>query len=237
MLPSQRLSGLITDIDGTITDPGRRIHLGAIAAIRDLVEKGIPVILASGNTACFLDAISKMIGTSGIYVGENGGIVRTGYGHDLILLGDGDPARRAFDHLAKTFHARGIEIEPYSIPYRFVDVAFARTVPVQDVREILRDYPVEVLDTGFAIHLHPPGISKGEAFSHLASLLGLTTSDFLAVGDAENDIDLLRRAGIGVAVGNAHPDLASSADRIMEKEYGDGFIEAVNEFSPYFLER
>jgi len=96
---------------------------------------------------------------------------------------------------------------------------------------------VEVLDTGFAIHLHPPGISKGEAFSHLASLLGLTTLDFLAVGDAENDIDLLRRAGIGVAVGNAHPDLASSADRIMEKEYGDGFVEAVNEFSPYFLER
>lgn len=237
MFPSHRLRGLITDIDGTITDPGRRIHLGAIVAIRDLVEKGIPVILASGNTACFLDAISKMIGTSGIYIGENGGIVRTGYGHDLILLGDGDPARRAFDHLAKAYHERGIEIEPYSIPYRFVDVAFARTVPVQEVQEIIRDHPVEVLDTGFAIHLHPPGISKGEAFSHLATLMGLTTSDFLAVGDAENDIDLLKRAGIGVAVGNAHPDLARSADRVMEKEYGEGFMEALNEFSPYFLER
>lgn len=237
MPSSPCLRGLVTDIDGTITDPKRRIHLGAINAIRDLVDKGTPVVLASGNTSCFLDAISKMIGTSGVYIGENGGIIRSGYGHDLILLGDGEPPRRAFDYLVHVFNDRGVVLEPYSIPYRFVDVAFARTVPVPDVREILQDHPVEVLDTGFAIHLHPPGVSKGEAFSHLATLMGLTTSDFLAVGDAENDIDLLTRAGIGIAVANAHPDLARSADRVTEKEYGDGFVQAVKEYSRYFLER
>ena len=37
------------DIDGTITDSNKKIHLGAIAALRRLEEAGIPVILATGN--------------------------------------------------------------------------------------------------------------------------------------------------------------------------------------------
>jgi len=237
MEPSHRLRGLITDIDGTITDPQRRIHTGAIQAIRDLMARGVSVVLASGNTACFMDAISKMIGTSGTYIGENGGIIRTGYGRDLILLGDGSPPRRALEDLVEAYRRRGIVIEPYSLPYRFVDVAFARTVPVSEVREILRNHPVEVLDTGFAIHLHPPGVSKGEAFTRLAGVMGLNTKDFLAVGDAENDIELIRRAGAGVAVANSHPGLARSADRVTKNEYGDGFVEAVTEYFSYFLER
>lgn len=231
---SGRLRGLVTDIDGTITDPRRRIHTGAITAIRDLMERGVIVVLASGNTACFMDALSKMIGTEGIYIGENGGIIRAGYGRDLVKLGDGSPPRKALDDLVNAYRQKGIGIEPYSVPYRFVDVAFARTVPVQEVRDILRDHPVEVLDTGFAIHLHPPGVSKGTAFGRLADMIGLGTRDFLAVGDAENDIELLRRAGIGVAVANSHPDLARSADRVTKKEYGDGFVEAVTECGSLF---
>lgn len=232
-----RLRGLITDIDGTLTDPGRRIHTGAMTLIRDLVDRGIPVVLASGNTSCFMDAVSRMIGTGGTYIGENGGIIRTGYDQDLTLLGDGGPPRRALDDLMHAYRERGITLDLYSLPYRFVDVAFAKTVPVDEVRGMIRHHPVEVLDTGFAIHLHPPGVSKGEAFSVLAGMLGLAAKDFLAVGDAENDIDLIKRAGVGVAVANSHPDLARSADWVTKKRYGDGFVEAIKEYSSYFLER
>lgn len=232
-----RLRGLVTDIDGTITDPQRRIHTGAIDLIRDLMGKGIFVILASGNTSCFMDAISKMIGTPGTYIGENGGIIRNGYGEEITLLGDGAAPRRALAELVDTYRARGIRIEHYSLQYRFVDVAFARTVPVHEVREIVKHHPVEVLDTGFAIHIHPPGISKGKAFSELAGRMGLTTRDFLAVGDAENDIDLLARAGVSVAVANAHPFLARNADFVARQGYGDGFLEGVKKYGPYFLER
>ncbi|OPX67252.1 MAG: Phosphoglycolate phosphatase [Methanoregulaceae archaeon PtaB.Bin056] len=234
---SLRLRGLVTDIDGTITDQKRRIHTGAIDLIRELMDEGIFVILASGNTSCFMDAVSKMIGTPGTYIGENGGIIRNGYSRDIVLLGDGVAPRNALKTLVDAYRTRGIEIEHYSLPYRFVDVAFARTVPPGEVREIVRDHPVEVLDTGFAIHIHPPGVNKGIAFSQLAGLMGLKTRDFLAVGDAENDIELLRRAGVGVAVANAHPDLARTADLITQREYGEGFVEGVKEYLSYFLER
>lgn len=234
---SFRFKGLVTDIDGTITDPKRRIHTRAIGLIRELMDEGIFVVLASGNTSCFMDAVSKMIGTPGTYIGENGGIIRNGYAHDIVLLGDGVAPRNALEALAEAYRTRGIEIENYSLPYRFVDVAFARTVPPDEVREIVRNHPVEVLDTGFAIHIHPPGVNKGIAFSKLAGLMGLETRDFLAVGDAENDIELLRRAGVGVAVANAHPHLAQAADWITQREYGEGFVEGVKKYLSYFLER
>lgn len=231
------LKGLVTDIDGTITDPRRRIHTGAIEILRDLMEKGVYVVLASGNTSCFMDAVSKMIGTPGTYIGENGGIIRNGYGQDITLLGDGVAPRKALCDLVEAYQRKGISIEHYSLPYRFVDVAFARTLPVDEVRGILEHHPVEVLDTGFAIHIHPPGVNKGVAFSEMARAMGLDTRDFLAVGDAENDIELLRRAGIGVAVANAHPQLVLYADHVTERECGDGFIEGVKKYMAYFLER
>jgi hydroxymethylpyrimidine pyrophosphatase-like HAD family hydrolase len=80
-------------------------------------------------------------------------------------------------------------------------------------------------------------MSKGLAFLNLAGELGLDPSDFLAIGDAENDIELLRYAGIGAAVGNAPKELASAADYVSEKKYGAGFIEALDRYMPYFLER
>lgn len=234
---SRRFRGLVTDIDGTITDFRRRIHTGAIESIRTLVDAGIRVVLASGNTACFMDAISKMVGTGGVYIGENGGIIRTGWDSGISVLSDGTAPRLALWDLVSACRERGIEIEHYSLPYRFVDVAIARTVPVELVREIVGEHPVEVIDTGFAIHIHPPGVNKGTAFAKLAATMGMETTEFLAVGDGENDLEMLALAGKGVAVGNAHPRLKMHADEVTEKEYGEGFLEALDRNFPHFLER
>jgi len=229
--------GLITDIDGTITDARRRIHTGAVESIRQLVDAGICVVFASGNTACFMDALSNMTGTNGFYIGENGGIVRSGWNSGLSVLADGTAPRVALWELVSVCRKRGIEIEHYSLPYRFVDVAFARTIPVPFVEEVVRSHPVRVLDTGFAIHIHPPGVSKGAAFTKIAESLGMETSEFLAVGDGENDIDMLERAGVGVAVANAHSWLKRHADEVTEKKFGDGFVEALERNFTHFLDR
>ena len=71
------LKAVLTDIDGTITDSSRRINTGAINTIRFLVNDGIEVVLASGNTSCFMDALCKMIGTHGTFIAENGGVFRS----------------------------------------------------------------------------------------------------------------------------------------------------------------
>ena len=82
------LKALLTDVDGTITDASRRIDTGAIECIRSLVDDGIEVVLASGNTACFMDALCKMAGTRGTFIAENGGVYRIGYTGTLKITGD-----------------------------------------------------------------------------------------------------------------------------------------------------
>lgn len=231
------LKALLTDIDGTITDPTRRISTGSIETIRSLVDSGIEVVLASGNTSCFMDALSKMIGTKGTFIAENGGVFRVGFTGSLHTAGDQGVCRKALEVLQGHFRASETELELYSAMYRFSDIAFARTVPVDEVRSVLRNYPVQVIDTGYAIHLQSPGINKGTALVDLAREMGLVPADFLAIGDSLNDIQMLKTAGIGITVANAHPDTKAVAQYIAKKEYGDGFVEAVEKYYSYFRAR
>ena len=231
------LKALLTDIDGTITDPTRRISTGSIETIRSLVDSGIEVVLASGNTSCFMDALSKMIGTKGTFIAENGGVFRVGFSGQLVIRGDQAAIKTALTVVQEHFQKQGISLDLFSPTYRFSDLAFARTVPAEEVRMVLRDEPVQVIDTGYAIHLQTPGINKGTALRELAQEMRLTPADFLAIGDSLNDVQMLKAAGIGITVANAHPDVKAVAQYIAGKEYGDGFVEAVEKYYPYFLAR
>ena len=224
-------------MDGTITDSHRRINTAAIACIRDLMGRGVEVVLASGNTACFMDALARMIGTSGTFIAENGGVYRIGFGGALHVEGDRSEALAAYRVLDEYYRKKGMSLELYSDQYRFSDVAFARTVPPEEVREVMRERGVKVLDTGFAIHLQSKGISKGLALRRLATDMGIPIQEFLAMGDSENDLEMIEAAGVGVAVANARNAVKAAADYVTEKGDGDGFVEAIARYLPYFLER
>jgi len=227
------LKAVLTDIDGTITDSSRRINTGAINTIRSLVDNGIEVVLASGNTSCFMDALCKMIGTHGTFIAENGGVFRIGFNGTPRIKGDQGVCRTALEVLQAHYRSQGTELDLYSPAYRYADLAFGRTVPIGEVKMLLKDYPVKVLDTGYAIHLQSLGVDKGTALIALAEEMGLSPSDFLAVGDSLNDIQMLATAGIGATVANGHPDIKATAKYVAEKEYGDGFVEVIEKFDSY----
>jgi len=231
------LKALLTDIDGTVTDPSRRLSTAAVEVMRSLVDKGVEVVLASGNTSCFMDALCRTIGTNGTFIAENGGVFRVGFTGSLHIKGDQNICRKALEVIQAYYRDQGKEIVLLSPTYRFTDLAFARTVPSDEVVKILRDHPVKVIDTGYALHLQAPGIDKGTALEALAQEMGLLPSDFLAIGDSVNDIQMLRKAGIGVTVANAHPDTKAVAEFIAEKEYGNGFVEAITRYFSYFRAR
>ena len=231
------LKALLTDIDGTITDPSRRINTRAVEVIRSLVDNGIEVVLASGNTSCFMEALCKMIGTKGTFIAENGGVFRVGFDGTPRIKGDQNVCRQALEVLQAHYRTKGIELTLFSPTYRFSDLAFARTVPSDEVKIILRDHPVQVIDTGYAIHLQALGINKGTALVALAPEMGLLPGDFLAIGDSVNDIQMLKTAGVGVTVANAHPDTKAAAEYVAEKGYGEGFVETIEKYYPYFLAR
>jgi len=54
--------------------------------------------------------------------------------------------------------------------------------------------------------------SKGNALNELMKILGFSRNNVISMGDNLNDIELIDVAGIGIAVGNAHPELKKIAN-------------------------
>lgn len=62
--------------------------------------------------------------------------------------------------------------------------------------------------------LLPKGISKGDLLVRLADILGIDRKKTIAVGDYNNDVSMIKAAGIGYAVANAIPQAKAVADRV-----------------------
>jgi hydroxymethylpyrimidine pyrophosphatase-like HAD family hydrolase len=58
------------------------------------------------------------------------------------------------------------------------------------------------------------GTSKGAALAFRLRRNGLSPMDLLAFGDAENDLEMLRMAGLGIAMANATPGLKAEFGRL-----------------------
>ena len=76
----------------------------------------------------------------------------------------------------------------------------------------------------------PPGASKGAGVKKLVKELGVPMQSVLALGDAENDLEMLQFAGVGVAVGNAPESVKQAADVVVASNDQDGVAEAVERF-------
>jgi Cof subfamily protein (haloacid dehalogenase superfamily) len=77
------------------------------------------------------------------------------------------------------------------------------------------------------IELMSAGINKGEALKAAAAKLSIPMTEVMAIGDSDNDREMIREAGIGVAMGNALDTVKAEADRITGFCDEDGAAEAI----------
>lgn len=70
-------------------------------------------------------------------------------------------------------------------------------------------------------------VSKAEALRKVAEYCGVLIEETAAIGDAGNDIPMLREAGIGIAMGNAAETTKSKADRVTKDNEHDGVAYAL----------
>lgn len=75
------------------------------------------------------------------------------------------------------------------------------------------------------IEFQAEGVSKGKGLEFLASSLGLSASEVLAVGDSLNDLDMLAWAGYRACVANSHPLVKRSVPLVSKESYAAGVLE------------
>lgn len=96
------------------------------------------------------------------------------------------------------------------------------------VRSLVGDAVDVTFSSGFGlIEIAAAGISKGTGLAELADQLGVSAQESVAFGDMPNDIAMLRWAGHGVAVANAHPDVLAIADEITAAYSEDGVAQVL----------
>ena len=72
------------------------------------------------------------------------------------------------------------------------------------------------------VTLVPAGVSKASGLARVAARLGVDRGEVLAVGDGDNDREMLRWAGHGVAMGQAPPEVRADADEVTAAVTEDG---------------
>lgn len=94
------------------------------------------------------------------------------------------------------------------------------------------DSSVRLLSAGIPdeLELLPAGASKGTALKVLLKEMGIPASQVMALGDGENDVEMLELAGIGIAMGNASDHVKAIANVTTKTNDEDGVAEAVEKY-------
>ncbi|REJ23280.1 MAG: Cof-type HAD-IIB family hydrolase [Paenibacillaceae bacterium] len=94
------------------------------------------------------------------------------------------------------------------------------------------DSPLRRIRSGdWFIDVQHADVSKGKALERLASLKGIDRCRIMAIGNYYNDIDMLRFAGLGIAMGNSPDEVKRAADAVTLSNEEDGVAHAIRRYA------
>jgi hydroxymethylpyrimidine pyrophosphatase-like HAD family hydrolase len=201
-----KLSVIALDYDGTIAVDGV-FDSDVRRAIGTARERGIVVALVTGRR---LDDLRQAVGDLSCFdvvVGENGAVLEFPASGRHVTLGH--PPRPAF---INELERRRL---PFSVGEVVVGMPASYAAAALDAVQTL-EQPLMLSFNRGALMLLPPAISKSTGLRQALSELRLSVHNTVAIGDAENDHDLLDACEVGVAVAWGSEALRAVADEIIE---------------------
>jgi HAD superfamily hydrolase (TIGR01484 family) len=80
------------------------------------------------------------------------------------------------------------------------------------------------------IEIFVRGICKASGIKKVCELAGITSDQVMAVGDHHNDMEMLRSAGLGIAMGKADEEVKRAADGVTDTNERDGVAKAIQKY-------
>jgi Cof subfamily protein (haloacid dehalogenase superfamily) len=87
-----------------------------------------------------------------------------------------------------------------------------------------------VVSSPSIIEVLTPGVSKASAMARVASIVGVPRERVLAIGDGDNDVEMICWAGKGIAMGNATQSAKEAAEWVAPSVNQDGLAQALEKF-------
>ncbi|KAH9799783.1 Endoribonuclease YBEY [Citrus sinensis] len=81
------------------------------------------------------------------------------------------------------------------------------------------------------LEIVPPGTSKGSGVKMLLDHLGVSTKEIMAIGDGENDVEMLELASLGIALSNGSEKAKAVANVIGASNDEDGVADAIYRYA------
>jgi Cof subfamily protein (haloacid dehalogenase superfamily) len=111
-------------------------------------------------------------------------------------------------------------------------------LPVRnDLNTSLGDQTNIIFSLPTMLEIMPAGISKSYGVRYITDMLGVPLKHVIAFGDGDNDAEMLRDVGLGIAVQNASPLCKSNADMVVGSNEDQGPAVFLNDFYSLGFER
>jgi hydroxymethylpyrimidine pyrophosphatase-like HAD family hydrolase len=208
---------VVTDLDRTLLGPSGRATARARRALREIRALGFRALLVSGRTYADLTRYAPEFGEWDGLVAEDGAVVEAPIGQPPAVTGRrvaGVVRRRLGSN--PRLHAEVGEV--------------VASVPLQERRILARTLaglPVELVANVDRLMILPTGVTKRSGVRMALRRMGLAGQGYAAIGDAENDLDLLQNADFSAAVANAIPTVRSAVDYLCRGSFDRGVLEFV----------
>jgi Cof subfamily protein (haloacid dehalogenase superfamily) len=117
------------------------------------------------------------------------------------------------------------------VPLQKMNLLFTEPEGCKAVYEKIRYLPISFTNlTDTFMEINASGVSKAGGLKTLCGRLGVDMSRAVAVGDSDNDLEMIKAAGLGVAMGNALERVKSAAGAVVADCDSDGAAEAIERF-------
>lgn len=253
------IKAIFFDIDGTLVSfKTHEISKTTLEALYALREKGVKLFIASGRHLLIMDNLSGFPFDG--YVCMNGSLVfdrgKVIYSHPLDqadaasvidLAETGQIPCVLFTEKNVAMNCRTERTEQLFRMIRLPEPEYASLMPYKSgpVSQFTIFLDQEREDALLAPALKhsvttrwhpeftdivPENISKAEGISRVITGYGIGREEVMAFGDGGNDVEMIEYAGIGVAMGNALPDVRKHADYVTSTVDEDGIVAALRHF-------
>ena len=123
--------------------------------------------------------------------------------------------------------AERLDFAPYKL-LMSVDPAIIRRVQAE-IAALLPEGLTVVQTAPFYLEVIPSAVNKGGGLLSICRILGIEASQTIAFGDSENDIPMLKAAGLGIAMQNADAKVRSAADSVTLSNNENGIAVALKQ--------